>query len=236
MIGQTAGIVPADRVLYDLRDRTGTVESPWLICASIMSKKLAEGLDGLVLDVKTGSGAFLKDPEQARFLARLMVGIGEYAGTRTAALLTSMDQPLGRFAGNWIEVWESVEMLRGKRHPLNEELRELSLVLAGWMIHLGGKAANAAEGRSIAESKIKDGSALEAFIRMVKAQGVDTRILGEPGGLSRSKIPPRIACSARRLYRAHGLRAMLLPRALLANRSAGPCSDWVQGAKKPESR
>ena len=180
MIGQTAGLVPADRVLYDLRDRTGTVESPWLICASIMSKKLAEGLDGLVLDVKTGSGAFLKDPEQARFLARLMVGIGEYAGTRTAALLTSMDQPLGRFAGNWVEVWESVELLRGKRHPLSEDLRELSLVLAGWMIHLGGKAANAAEGRVIAESKIKDGSALEAFLRMVKAQGGDTRILGDP--------------------------------------------------------
>jgi pyrimidine-nucleoside phosphorylase len=188
MIGQTADIVPADRVLYDLRDRTGTVESPWLICASIMSKKLAEGLDGLVLDVKTGSGAFLKDPEQAHFLARLMVHIGEYAGTRTTAVLTSMDQPLGRFAGNWVEVWESVELLRGKRHPLNEDLRELSLVLAGWMIHLGGKAANAAEGRNIAESRIQDGSAMEIFLRMVAAQGGDTQIFTNPAAFHAPKF------------------------------------------------
>src|SRR5277367_1838528 len=104
MIGQTSNLVPADRVLYDLRDRTGTVESPWLICASIMSKKLAEGLNGLVLDVKTGSGAFLKDPAASQFLAALMVETGESSGTRTAALLTSMDQPLGRFAGNWVEI------------------------------------------------------------------------------------------------------------------------------------
>ncbi|MGC1363351.1 MAG: thymidine phosphorylase [Silvibacterium sp.] len=195
MIGQTENIVPADRVLYDLRDRTGTVESPWLICASIMSKKLAEGLDGLVLDVKTGSGAFLKDPEQARFLAQLMVSTGEYAGTRTTALLTSMDQPLGRFAGNWVEVWESVELLRGKRHPLNEDLRELSLVLAGWMIHLGGKAANAAEGRSIAEAKIEDGSAMEIFLCMVDAQGGDTQIFSDPAAFHapqfRRELPAR---------------------------------------------
>lgn len=180
MIGQSENIVPADRVLYDLRDRTGTVESPWLICASIMSKKLAEGLDGLVLDVKTGSGALLKDPEQARFLAGLMVGLGEHAGTHTAALLTSMDQPLGRFAGNWVEVWESVDLLRGARHPLNEDLRELSLVLAGWMIHLGGNAANAADGRTIAEERLSDGSALDIFIRMVAAQGGDTRVFEHP--------------------------------------------------------
>lgn len=180
MIGQTLDIVPADRVLYDLRDRTGTIESPWLICASIMSKKLAEGLDGLVLDVKTGSGAFLKDPAAARFLAQLMVRIGEYAGTRTTALLTSMDQPLGRYAGNWVEVWESVEVMRGRRHPLNEDLRELSLVLAGWMIHLGGKAKDAAEGRSIAGEKLRDGSAYEIFLRIVAAQGGDTRVLENP--------------------------------------------------------
>jgi len=180
MIGQTKNLVPADRVLYDLRDRTGTVESPWLICASIMSKKLAAGLNGLVLDVKTGSGAFLKDPAAARFLAGLMVKTGEDSGTRTAALLTSMDQPLGRFAGNWVEVWESVELLRGRRHPLNEDLRELSLVLAGWMIHLGGKAADAVEGRAIAKTKIVDGSAIEVFLRMVTAQGGDTRVFADP--------------------------------------------------------
>lgn len=188
MIGQTTNIVPADRVLYDLRDRTGTVESPWLICASIMSKKLAEGLDGLVLDVKTGSGAFLKDPTAARFLASLMVRTGEQAGTRTAALLTSMDQPLGRFAGNWVEVWESVDLLRGKRHPLNEDLRELSLVLAGWMIHLGGKATDAAEGRAIAEAKLQDGSALDIFLRMIAAQGGDTQIFANPAAFHGPKF------------------------------------------------
>jgi pyrimidine-nucleoside phosphorylase len=188
MIGQTVNIVPADRVLYDLRDRTGTVESPWLICASIMSKKLAEGLDGLVLDVKTGSGALLKDLEQARFLARLMVRIGEHAGTRTTALLTSMDQPLGRFAGNWVEVWESVDLLRGKRHPLNEDLRELSLVLAGWMIHLGGKAASAAEGRAIAEARLQDGSAMDVFLRMVSAQGGETHIFAAPAAFHAPKF------------------------------------------------
>jgi pyrimidine-nucleoside phosphorylase len=180
MIGQTKNLVPADRVLYDLRDRTGTVESPWLICASIMSKKLAAGLNGLVLDVKTGSGAFLKDPAQARFLASLMVRIGEEAGTRTTALLTSMDEPLGRYAGNWVEVWESFDLLCGERNPLNEDLRELSLVLAGWMIYLGGKAADAAEGRAIAETKIDDRSAAELFLRMAAMQGGDIRVFDVP--------------------------------------------------------
>jgi pyrimidine-nucleoside phosphorylase len=180
MIGQTKNLVPADRVLYDLRDRTGTVESPWLICASIMSKKLAEGLNGLVLDVKTGSGAFLKDPEASKFLAALMVDTGERSGTRTAALLTSMDQPLGRFSGNWVEIWESVELLENKRDPRTEDVRELSLVLAGWMIYLGGLAGSAEEGRVIAESKLVDGSALEIFLRMVEMQGGDARVLEHP--------------------------------------------------------
>ncbi|WP_229740932.1 thymidine phosphorylase [Silvibacterium dinghuense] len=180
IIGQTRNLVPADRVLYDLRDRTGTVESPWLICASIMSKKLAAGLNGLVLDVKTGSGAFLKDPKQSRFLAELMVETGERSGTRTAAVMTSMDQPLGRMAGNWIEIWESIELLRGERHPLSEDLRELSLVLAGWMIHLSGKAATADEGRAMAEARLEDGSGLRIFREMVAAQGGELKALDEP--------------------------------------------------------
>jgi pyrimidine-nucleoside phosphorylase len=180
LIGQTRNLVPADRVLYYLRDRTGTVESPWLICASIMSKKLAEGLNGLVLDVKTGSGAFLKDPAVSRFLAALMVDTGERSGTRTAALLTSMDQPLGRFSGNWVEIWESVELLRNQRHPLNEDLRELSLLLAGWMIYLGGKAGSAEEGRAIAEARLTDGSGLRIFRQIVEAQGGDASVLDDP--------------------------------------------------------
>jgi pyrimidine-nucleoside phosphorylase len=202
MIGQTKNLVPADRILYDLRDRTGTVESPWLICASIMSKKLAAGLNGLVLDVKTGSGAFLKDLDTARFLAWLMVRTGEEAGTHTTAILTSMDQPLGRFAGNWVEVWESVDLLKGQRHPLNEDLRELSLVLAGWMIHLGGKAADAAEGRAIAEAKLQNGSAMDAFICMVAAQGGETQFFANPAAFHTPKFRRKLL-APRGGYLAH---------------------------------
>ena len=180
IVGQTRALVPADRVLYALRDRTGTVESPQLICASIMSKKLAAGLDGLVLDVKTGSGAFLKTEEQARLLASLMVETGAAADTRTVALITNMDQPLGRYAGNWVEIWESVSLLRGERHTLNEDLRELSLILAGWMIFLGGKAGDAQEGSVLAESLVASGAALDRFEQMVAAQGGDTSCLAKP--------------------------------------------------------
>src|SRR5580700_6998904 len=126
LIGQTPNIVPADRVLYGLRDHTGTVESPYLITASIMSKKLAEDLDGLVLDVKTGCGAFMKSYKDSRLLANLMVQTGEASGTRTVALLTTMDEPLGRFAGNWLEVWECVDILKGTLHPLSADLITLS--------------------------------------------------------------------------------------------------------------
>jgi pyrimidine-nucleoside phosphorylase len=202
MIGQTKDLVPADRVLYDLRDRTGTVESPWLICPSIMSKKLAEGLNGLVLDVKTGSGAFLRDPAVVRFLAALMVDIGERSGTRTAALLTRMDQPLGRFAGNWLEIWEAVDLLANRWHPMDEDIRELSLILAGWMIYLGGKAGTAAEGRDIAEVNLIDGKALDIFVRMVEAQGGDTSLFADPGRFHTPKFR-REFCASRSGYLAH---------------------------------
>lgn len=181
IVGQTENLVPADRVLYALRDRTSTVESPYLICASIMSKKLAAGLNALVLDVKTGSGAFLRQEEDARFLAALMVDTGERAGTRTAALLTDMNQPLGSFAGNWVEVAEAVAVLGNQRHPLNEDLRELSLVLAGWMLHLSGKAATAEEGRARSEELLTSGAALRVFMEMVRAQGGDASVLEQPG-------------------------------------------------------
>lgn len=180
IMGQTKNLVPADRVLYALRDRTATVESADLICASIMSKKLAAGLDALVLDVKTGSGAFLKKEEDSLHLAALMVQIGEAAGTRTVALLTGMDEPLGRAAGNWIEVAEAIGMLDGERNPLTEDLRELSLALAGWMIYLGGKADSAEDGRSRAEELMSSGAALQAFRRMVEAHGGDLRALDNP--------------------------------------------------------
>ncbi len=177
LVGQTAELVPADRTLYALRDRTATVESPYLICASIMSKKLAAGLDALVLDVKTGSGAFLRDAGQARFLAGLMVETGERAGTRTAALLTDMSQPLGATAGNWLEVAECCALLRGERTPLSEDLRALSLELAGWMLFLGQAASSVDAGREYAARLLASGAAWERFQAIVAAQGGDPRAL-----------------------------------------------------------
>jgi pyrimidine-nucleoside phosphorylase len=177
IVGQSADLVPADRRLYALRDHIGAVESPYLICASIMSKKLAAGLDALVLDVKTGSGAFLPDPAVSRFLARLMVEIGEASGTRTAAVLTDMSQPLGRFAGNSVEILEALALLRGERHKNSEDLRELSLILAGWMLFLAGVSNTAQEGRARAERLLEDGSALRHFEAMVAFQGGDLAAL-----------------------------------------------------------
>jgi pyrimidine-nucleoside phosphorylase len=184
MAGQTPTLVPADRILYALRDHTGTVESPYLITASIMSKKLAAGLNGLVLDVKTGSGAFMSREEDARLLARLMVETGELAGTRTVALLTSMDQPLGRYAGNWVEVMECLELfqhfsvecefrLTEERLRLSSDLIELTCVLAGWMIHMGGRAATPEAGAEVAMRTLRDGSAYERFLWMVRLQSSD---------------------------------------------------------------
>lgn len=179
IVSQTPSLVPADRVLYALRDRTGTVEDPGLICASILSKKLAAGLRALVLDVKTGSGAFLQKRDDAEFLAALMVATAESAGTRTVALMTDMGQPLGRTAGNWIEIAECVELLRGNTDSANEDLRELSLRLAGWMIHLGGQTETAEQGYWAAAGALADGSALKIFFKMIEAQGGDLSVFDD---------------------------------------------------------
>jgi pyrimidine-nucleoside phosphorylase len=176
MIGQTEEIAPADRKLYALRDVTGTVESPYLICASIMSKKLAEGIDGLVLDVKTGSGAFMKSEKDAVFLAELMVETGERMGKQMVALITDMDQPLGSKIGNALEVVEVVEVLRGEGP---EDLRRLCLELAGWMLHLGGVADTVAEGKKQSEKLISSGKALAKFRQMVELQGGDLRAIDD---------------------------------------------------------
>jgi pyrimidine-nucleoside phosphorylase len=176
MIGQTAEIAPADRKLYALRDVTGTVESPYLICASIMSKKLAEGIDALVLDVKTGSGAFMKSEKDAAFLAELMVETGERMGKQMVALITDMDQPLGNMIGNALEVVEVVEVLRGGGP---EDLRELCLELAGWMLHLGGVSNTVAEGKERSAQLISSGQALEKFRQMVELQGGDVRAIDD---------------------------------------------------------
>ena len=184
MIGQTAEIAPADRKLYALRDVTATVESPYLICASIMSKKLAEGIDGLVLDVKTGSGAFMKKEEDAAFLAELMVETGERMGKKMAALITDMDQPLGLRVGNALEVEEVLQVLRGGGP---EDLRELCWELAAWMFHLGGLAAAITQGKHTAEQLIVSGQALEKFRQMVTLQGGDASVIDNPGRLPKPR-------------------------------------------------
>ena len=180
MAGQTPALVPADRILYALRDHTGTVESPNLICASIMSKKLAEGLNGLVLDVKTGSGAFMTRYDDARHLASLMVATGEAAGTRTVALLTSMDEPLGRFAGNWVEVWECVDILQNRRHPMSADLIELTHALAGWMLYIGGKAVSPEAGAQVSNEMLTSGAAYTRWVQMVELQGGDVAVFDDP--------------------------------------------------------
>jgi pyrimidine-nucleoside phosphorylase len=184
MIGQTAEIAPADRKLYALRDVTGTVESPYLICASIMSKKLAEGIDALVLDVKTGSGAFMKNEKDAAFLAEMMVETGERMGKRMVALITDMDQPLGCMIGNALEVVEVVEVLHGKGP---EDLRQLCLELAGWMLHLGGVADTVAGGKKQCEKLLASGKALEKFRQMVELQGGDPRAVDNPKKLPQAQ-------------------------------------------------
>jgi pyrimidine-nucleoside phosphorylase len=186
MIGQTAEIAPADRKLYALRDVTGTVESPYLICASIMSKKLAEGIDALVLDVKTGSGAFMKTEDDAAFLAELMVETGERMGKQVVALITDMDQPLGSMIGNALEVVEVVEVLRGQGQG-PEDLLQLCLELAGWMLHLGGVSATVEDGKRQSEKLISSGKALDKFRQMVELQGGDPRAIDDPKKLPQAQ-------------------------------------------------
>jgi len=192
MIGQTAEIAPADRKLYALRDVTGTVESPYLICASIMSKKLAEGIDALVLDVKTGSGAFMKNEKDAAFLAELMVETGERMGKQVVALITDMDQPLGNMIGNALEVVEVIDVLRGAGP---QDLRELCLELAGWMLHLGGASKTVAEGKQYSAQLISSGKALEKFRRMVELQGGDPTSVDDTKKLPKARHTTELAAS-----------------------------------------
>jgi pyrimidine-nucleoside phosphorylase len=177
MIGQTEKVAPADRKLYALRDVTGTVESPYLICASIMSKKLAEGTDALVLDVKTGSGAFMKKEDDAVFLAELMVETGERMGKKIAALITDMNQPLGRMVGNAMEVQECIDIMHDGGPA---DLRELTLELAAWMFLLGEKVKTVQEGRELSATIIASGEAFRRFRQMVELQGGDVSMIDDP--------------------------------------------------------
>ena len=195
LIGQTPTLVPADRILYALRDHIGTIESPNLITASIMSKKLAESLNGLVLDVKTGSGAFMKNYEDSRFLANLMVQTGELAGTRTVAILTTMDQPLGRFSGNWVEVWECVDIMRAgpdpsHRHPMSHDLITLTNTLSGWMLHLAGKASTPEAGAILSDEILQSGAAYQAWLKIVAAHHGDTSVFEDPAAFHNPAASP----------------------------------------------
>ncbi len=174
LIGQTAEIAPADKKIYALRDATSTVENIGLICASIMSKKLAEGIDALVLDVKTGSGAFMKHEEDSVRLAEVMVETGQRMGKKVVALITDMDQPLGRMAGHSNEVIECIEVLSG-RGPA--DLRELSVELSAWMFFLGERTNTLEEGRGLAETMISTGQAKEKFKQGIRLQGGDERVI-----------------------------------------------------------
>lgn len=177
LIVQTAEIAPLDGRLYGLRDVTGTVASVPLIAASIMSKKLAEGIDALVIDLKRGNGAFLPDEARATQLARTMIGIGERHGTRVVALATAMDRPLGRAVGNALEVAEAVQVLRGEGPA---DVREVTLALAAEMLVLGKVAEDLEAGRARAAAALDEGRALEMFRRVVQTQGGDGRVVDRP--------------------------------------------------------
>ena len=168
--GQTANLAPADKKLYALRDVTATVDQMSLIASSIMSKKLASGRDAIVLDVKTGNGAFMKKLEDSRALAKEMVSIGTMAGKKTVAVITDMDQPLGRAVGNSLEVREAIDTLRGEGPA---DFKEVVFALGSQMLMLAGRAADEKEARALMEGVIEDGSALDKFAQFVRAQGGD---------------------------------------------------------------
>jgi pyrimidine-nucleoside phosphorylase len=212
LIGQTPEIAPADRRLYALRDVTGTVESRPLIAASIMSKKMAEGIDALVLDVKTGDGAFMKSYDDSQALAETMVQIGRGMGKRVAALITDMEQPTGRAVGNALEVVEAIDTLKG-RGP--KDLESLSLELAAWMLSLGGVAPSLDAARSRARDVLTSGAALRKLQEVVELQGGDPRVCDDVSILPRARETVEVRSDvggrvARIGCRAVGHAAMLL--------------------------
>ncbi len=184
LIGQTEELAPADRRMYSLRDVTGTVESIPLIAASIMSKKLAEGIDALVLDVKVGAGAFMNNMEQARKLAVTMIDIGTQAGKQVNALLTNMDEPIGYAIGNALEVKEAIDILNGNGP---EDTLALTLALGAEMAVLGGRVATLEQGRDAINQVLNNGQALERFSRIIEAQGGDPGVCDDPGRLKSAK-------------------------------------------------
>ena len=189
LIGQTLKIAPADKLIYSLRDVTATVESIPLITGSIMSKKLAEGIDGLVLDVKTGSGAFMRELKDARVLAQSLINTAKAFNKKVLALITDMNQPLGNYIGNWLEVYESIKVLQGENV---EDLVAVSLNLSGAMIYLGGKAKSIEEGIEISQKMISSGKAFDKFLEISKLQGGDNSYLINLEKYPKSKYSEKI--------------------------------------------
>jgi len=185
LVGQTKDVAPADKLIYALRDVTATVESIPLITASIMSKKLAEGIDGLVLDVKTGSGAFMKKTSDAVALANSLINTANAFDKKVIAFITDMNQPLGKYVGNWLEVYESINVLKGEQE---NDLFDLSTLLSGAMIWLGGKASYIDEGIEISKQLIKNGNAFDKFLEIVKLQQGDISFLKNPNKYPKSKV------------------------------------------------
>ena len=184
--GQTKEIAPADKLIYALRDVTGTIESIPQLTASIMSKKLAEGIDGLVLDVKTGSGAFMKKYEDSLALAESLTQTAKAFKKKVITFITDMNQPLGNYIGNWFEVYECINVLQGEES--SGSLAELSLTLSGAMIYLGGKASSIQEGIEISKELIENGKAFNKFLDIVKLQGGNVELIKHPEKYPKSKI------------------------------------------------
>lgn len=193
VVAQTGHLAPADKKLYALRDVTATVDSIPLIASSVMSKKIASGADAIVLDVKVGSGAFMRDQQSALKLARAMVDIGSRVGRRTVAVITDMDQPLGFSIGNALEVKEAIDTLKGQGPG---DLTELCLELGAAMLLLAGKAANVKDGKTKLKGLLKGGQALDKFIEFVSAQGGDPRVAREDGVLPAAGLTEPVTAAA----------------------------------------
>jgi len=189
LIGQTKEIAPADKMIYALRDVTATVESIPLITASIMSKKLAEGIDGLVLDIKTGNGAFMKSHQDSIRLANSLIQTARSFKKNVIAFITDMNQPLGNYVGNWLEVYESIQVLKG---IVKNGLYTLSVKLAGAMIFLGKKAKSLQAGEQIAKDKIENGEAFKKFIEIVELQGGNMNYINKPEKYPKSKYSRKV--------------------------------------------